>query len=380
MTSQALIAARLAAALMITMLLLAPPRAAVAQPTVEWELASLSGSIVRLFAPASGAFYASTKSGLSRSDDGGATWRDVPLPPETYEITIDPLEHTTLYAAGAGGLFKSDDDAATWNLILPTDEAVRAVAVSPADRGLVYLGLAGSRQASADFRFLRSRDGGASWEELEAHHNSMCGWDVRLLEPHPTDASRVFRTAGCYAGRNIGDVVQESTDAGASWSTLFRPDSAFPSELVGGQGAAPDRYYLAANRDFRGGGSLVYRSDDGRAWTEVLGFRGGGSIAEPTAPNVAVGGLAYHSAAPDRVFVGLNIRPGPREERITSVRTSADGGSTWEEIGRPDLGPINDVVLGVDGMNLYVATERGLWQLPLATPAAPTAEGADGAS
>jgi hypothetical protein len=363
--------------LLVILLLLCPPRAASAQEAAAepaWELAALSGPVQRLFTPASGAFFATTKVGLFRSDDGGTSWAAVSLPPDTYAVVPDPLDHTTLYAAGAGGLHKTGDDAATWTLILPTAEAVRAVAVSPANRSLVYLGLAGSRGPSTDFRFLRSRDGGTTWEQLEEHHNSLCGWAVRLLVPHPADEARAFRTAGCYAGRNIGDALQESADAGATWTASFRPDSAFPDWLVGGQGVSPDRFYLGANRDFRGGGSLVYRSDDGQHWTEILGYRGGGSIQEPTLPNVTLGGLAYDPAAADRVFVGLNVRPSDGTDRTTSVKRSVDGGSTWTDLGRPDLGPINDVVLGVDGLNLYVATDHGLWRLPLAAPDRPACQ------
>jgi len=349
------------------MLLLLLPRSASAQPPTEpaWELTALHQPVHRLFTPASGAFLASTKSGFFRSDDGGTTWTSVSLPDAAYKVVADPLDHTTLYAAADGGLYKTSDEAATWALILPTSEAVRVVEVSPANRSVVYLGLAGSQGPSADFRFLRSRDGGSTWEQLEEHHNSLCAWAVSLLAPHPSDEARVFRTAGCYAGRNIGDVLQESTDGGATWSINFRPDSAFPMQLVGGRGSNPDRFYLGANRDFRAGGSLVYRSDDGRTWTEALRYSGGGSIQEPTAPNVTLGGLAYDPAVPERIFVGLNVRPGDGGDGTTAVKTSADGGSTWVDIGRPDFGPINDLALGIDGLNLYVGTDQGLWRLPL---------------
>lgn len=371
----ALVGAVLAVAALLVGLVGQSAARAAAGPS--WELVALSGPVRRLHAPASGAFFAMTQVGLYRSDNGGSTWEPVPLPPETSEAVPDPTDHTRLYAAAAGGLFKSSDDAATWATILPTDEAVRAVAVSPANGDLVYVALAGRSAPSGDFRFLRSRDGGATWEQLEEHHLSLCGWGVPLLAPHPTDESRVFRTAGCYAGRNIGDDLEESSDAGTTWVSRFRPDSAFANRLVGGRGGAPDRLYLGANRDPRGGGSLVYRSSDGGStWTEVLAFRGGGSIEEPTQPNVTLVGLAYDPARPDRVYVGLNVRPaggGPAGE----VRTSADGGATWSDLGRPDPGPINDVVLGVDGLNLYVATGRGLWRLPLAPAAGASALNAE---
>jgi len=39
----------------------------------------------------------------------------------------------------------------------------------------------------------------------------------------------------------------------------------YPARLVGGSGAAPTRFYLAANRDGRLGGSDLVRTDDDEA-------------------------------------------------------------------------------------------------------------------
>jgi hypothetical protein len=34
-------------------------------------------------------------------------------------------------------------------------------------------------------------------------------------------------------------------------------------------------------------------------------------------------------------------------------------------LGRQDIGAVSDLALGVDGRNLYAATDQGLWRLPL---------------
>jgi photosystem II stability/assembly factor-like uncharacterized protein len=325
----------------------------------DWVPAGLSGPVRELFAPADGTLLARTTDGLLRSDDGGTSWASVALPSSPGRVDVDPTASTLLYAAGADGLYKSADRGATWLLVLPTSEAVQAIAASPADGTVLYVGLTRSPTNSPDFRFLRSRDGGATWEQLEEHHNSLCGWGVRILQPHPTDVRRVFRTADCYAGRNLSDALRQSLDQGATWADLFEPQLAFPTRLVGGAGAAPGRLYLAANRDARAGGSSVFRSDDdGRNWSEVLGFRGGGTTEQPNLPNVQIGGLAYDPAAPNRVFVGLT-------EGGRGVRASSDGGRTWVNLGRQDLGQINALVLGINGRDLYAATDSGLWRLSL---------------
>ncbi len=341
---------------------------------IDWEVVDLEGPVLRLFAPVGGAIFARTDDGFFRGDDGGATWEPVDLPPSPGAVAVSPIDQGVLYAGGPEGLYRSEDAGATWRLVLatadlPTTERVLHVAVSPADPELVYVALTGRSSPSADFRLLRSRDGGMSWQQLEEAHNSLCGWGVRILEPHPADPERVFRTAGCYAGRDLVDDLEHSADQGESWSAVIRPEGAFPERLVGGRGAAPTRFYLAANRDARVGGSSIFRSDDdGQSWREVLAFRGGGTAQESTVPDIRVGGLAYNPAAPDRVFVGLNAylsRTPNRPLSGSEVRASTNGGATWAILGGRELGEIRDLALSGDGLSLFAATDRGLWRIRL---------------
>lgn len=351
---------------------LAAPATARAQ-SGDWEATGLSDPVTQLFAPASGAFFARTEGGLLRSDDGGASWAAVVLPPELpptqiQRVAVGPIDHTVVYIFGGEGLYRTSDDAASWSLVLPTRGGARALALSPTDPNLVYLGLAGSRDISSDFRFMRSLDGGASWEQLEEHHNSLCGWGVRILQPHAIDPARVIRVASCYAGRNFNDTAYQSLDQGASWSPWYNParEPLFPDRLVGGQGGNAVRYYLAGNRDGRFGGSSVLRTDDdGASWEEVLGFRGGVPMQQPELPSVRVGGLAYDPVNPDRVYVGLNESMGQDGAPNGRVEASADGGANWAVLGGTDIGKVNDLTLGIDARNLYVATDRGLLRLSL---------------
>jgi photosystem II stability/assembly factor-like uncharacterized protein len=344
----------------------------------DWIATPITVPAKQLFAPSSGALFAATDDGaLQRSDDGGVSWRAVPLGPATQIATVDPTNHTILFATGPTGVYRSTDDAASWSLVLPysTDNGrvLRALAISPADHMLVYAALVNSSSIADTFWFLRSVDGGATWKVIE-HPGplSLCGWGVRLLQPHPTDQRRVARAAACTAGRDFGVVLRQSTDMGASWSPWFStiddvtavPDH-YPSRLVGGSGSAPTLFYLAANRDTRLGGSDLVRSDDdGATWTSVLTYRGGGSPGfagpdnDPTAPDVSLGGLAYDPMNPDRVFVGL-------AGDGSGVITTPDGGATWCGLGNQPIGAVRDLVLGVDGRNLYAATDTGVWRFEI---------------
>ena len=70
------------------------------------------------------------------------------------------------------------------------------------------------------------------------------------------------------------------------------------------------------------------------------------------------GGLGYDPLVPDHVYIGLTYGGG-------GAKVSADGSNTWNDLGRQDLGEIHDLALGVDGRNLYAATDQGVHRLAL---------------
>jgi photosystem II stability/assembly factor-like uncharacterized protein len=199
---------------------------------------------------------------------------------------------------------------------------------------------------------------------------------VPILRPHPTDVQRVFRVADCIAGRNVGETLMQSTNQGQSWTPRFNPQPlsapflGYPQLLVGGQGLEPQRFYLGLNRDRRVGGSAVVRSDDdGATWSEVLAYHGGGTPGfaapgeDPNAPNVRLGGLAYEPAQPDHVYIGRQVLPGFFEPPSGgAVAASLDGGESWADLGRQDIGAVSDLALSPDGIWLLAATDQGVWR------------------
>jgi photosystem II stability/assembly factor-like uncharacterized protein len=336
-----------------------PPPAAPA----DWERVGPAGAFNGLAASADGTLFAVAADRLYRSADGGDAWQPVLLPPRPSDLrrptlAVDPTDSRVLYAPGAGGLFKTGDGGQNWALVLPTNFRVLAVALSPVDRDVLYVALAFN---FTSFRFQRSLDGGGHWEMLQEAKGSLCGWGVYLLNTHPTDRQRLFRTLGCYAGRDAFDTLEESRDQGLAWTQRLRPELAYPVRLAGGQGTSPERLYVAANRDGRASGSTLFRSDDdGQTWRELLTFRPITTTPEPPKPNVTMGGLAYNPDQPDRVYLAL---AGDGQ----GVRASNDGGLTWSELGRSDLGRAADLLLDRRAQTLFLASESGIWRLRLAT-------------
>jgi hypothetical protein len=332
----------------------------------EWVPLGPEVEIRRLFTPASGPLFAASTTDLYRSDDAGATWNVVNLPGRrraSFAVEVDPLDHRVLYVDTNEGLQRSGDEGATWSPIFPSNRMTLRLAVSPADPTILYLAQASNL---TDYWFSRSRDRGATWEQLEEHHNSMCGWGVYILTPHPTDPSRVFRTNGCYAGRDSGDILEVSRDLATTWQQAAAPRGAFPSIIVGGGGADPSRLILAANTDARSGGSTVFTSpDDGATWMPILERTGGGTATGSKDPNVTVGGLAYNPAAPDTIYVALNSQANAfKPIDFATSRVSNDGGATWTALGQR-LPEVRALALGIDALNLFAATKTGVMRLPL---------------
>ena len=337
-------------------------------PAGDWVQIGPSAPISRLFAPASGPLFAATAKELFRSDDAGATWSQVGLPGprrDGSDVEVDPVNHRIIYAETDAGLQRSDDDGSTWTVIVPTDRRTLKLAISPADPNLLYLVQGGG--AWVDMWTSRSRDRGATWEQIDEVHSSMCGVGVYLFTPHPTDPTRIFKTTGCYAGRNLSDELEESRDYGKTWKPIASPRGAFPETIVGGSGVEPTRFFLAANNDPRGGGSqLLTSADDGATWTTVLDNKGGGTATQSKDPSVTIGGLAYNPLLPSNLYVGLNSSPYPfKSVQSASVSASTDGGQSWSALGQSELPKINELVLGIDGLNLFAATSIGVMRLAL---------------
>lgn len=329
---------------------------------VRWKITALDRTSVRKIEAFPHGLFASTSNSVFRGDLSGEKWEPLQLPPQprvypffapsSPPLAVSPLTSSELYAYGEGGLHRSVDGGKTWSLSLHTNQQVLAVAVSPASHRLIYA--AAGRYG--DFRFFRSSNGGDSWDPLdEVLNQTLCGWEVRLLHPHPTDPNRVFRTAECYAGRNLSSPLKTSSDMGQSWRTTFHEQLLFPSKLVGGFSQNAADFYLAAQRDFRAGGSSIFVThNDAQSWSEILSFRGGGTMQEPSVPNVLIRGLACDPVQSRKVFVGLT-------EAGHGVLASVDSGETWVDIASGSF-QVEDLALDTERGLLYAATRTGLWR------------------
>jgi photosystem II stability/assembly factor-like uncharacterized protein len=343
---------------------------------VDWTDTSLTSPTTRLFTPTRGALLATTSDGLMRSDDAGDTWYVIDSPDKV--VYVDPTNQDALYATSkTNPLLRSTDEGTTWSSLMsgPTysGKVLDEVAVSPAAPTVIYAGLK-TGSISDEYWFYRSVDAGSTWTELFRSHNSLCGWGVEILLPHPTDPNRLFFSGGCHAGRDFAETLKESIDQGQTFTDVYgnrQPGldalSGFPQALTGGHGVDPHRWYLAINRDQRFGGSLLLRSDDdGRSWYAVLDHVGGGTEdTDKSKFSVTIRAIAYDPANPATVYVARNgaLTGFPPMPVTSGVAVSSDGGQTWNDLGSQQLGSIADLALGVDGQYLFLASDRGVARL-----------------
>ena len=368
---------RAPALLALAAALLAGPGGVGAQATgsQDWQPTALSGATVRVFATLDGALVAQTGDGqLQRSDDGGQTFRPIPLPPGAASgspgpVEVDSSDANRLFVAGVGGLDRTMNGGVSYDRVLT--DGVAGLSLSPVVPSLLYVAVPLS---SSSLRLLRSEDGGATLQVLETltSQNPLCIFGLSVLQADAGDGQRVFRAASCTAGRDLASpqfsrALERSLDRGATWQVVARPAGGFANQLVGGSSSESARYYLADLQPFFARPAALHRSDDGGAtFAEVFRLPPGQAAPAPdgAGPHPAIGALAYDPRQPNRVFLG-------RRNRVGGVLASQDAGLTFAALGRQDIGEVFDLALAPGGQVLFAATSQGLFRLSL-QPGPPT--------
>lgn len=366
----------LAALVMVTGVAWPGGTATAAQDGKLWQKMGTIGGVAKLLTPPSGPLFATRRSEVLRSDDAGESWAPVSLPPRPaspalgFVFALDPTNHTIMYANGAEGLYKTTSDAASWTLVLPTSEVTTALSVSQADPNVIYLSLADKPGPEVTrYRIVRSRDGGASWEQIEDLAKN-CQVNTYQFMPHPLDPRRVMRPQVCNPGGSTNGALAESTDQGTSWTKRFDRAGTRPIRMVVGEGAMPGRFYMSLWHGASRRTLLLRSDDDGATWSNTTEPW---SIVElsPETWQVDVNGFDTDLTTPDRVYAALNVQRAPTQTPgapgflFSRVLVSEDAGLTWSDTGFGGESFVNDLKLGIDGRNLYVSTASGVWRLPV---------------
>ena len=178
------------------------------------------------------------------------------------------------------GVYKSTDAGVTWTHIgLKETGNSGAVLVHPSNPDIVYVAAIGNPFTPNPERGVyRSRDGGASWEQVLFVSDKTGAVDLEFAPGRPsTIYASMWETERkpwtILSGGMEGGVFK-SEDAGDSWRRLT---DGLPTGLRGKSdlavsAAAPERVYVLIEAPEAAGG--VYRSDDrGETWSQVTDFQ-----------------------------------------------------------------------------------------------------------
>jgi photosystem II stability/assembly factor-like uncharacterized protein len=177
------------------------------------------------------------------------------------------------------GMYKSTDAGKTWTHIgLPNAGQIARVIVHPRDPDLVYVGVQGQIWGPSEERGVyRSKDGGATWEQVLQVDDETGATDLSMDPSNP----RIIYAAMWEHGRKPWFIksggtaggIFKTTDGGDNWEKL---EGGLP-EIIGKIGldvsaSKPNRVYAIVEAELDKGG--LYRSDDyGETWKLLNGDR-----------------------------------------------------------------------------------------------------------
>ncbi|HEV2387814.1 MAG TPA: hypothetical protein VGS20_11230 [Candidatus Acidoferrales bacterium] len=288
-----------------------------------------------------GTFYmGATGGGVWKTTDDGEVWENVSDPffaaGSVGAIAVAPSNPSVIYV-GTGsacirnnvqpgiGMYKSLDAGITWQRAGLDDAGqIARIRIDPHDPNLVYVAVQGHAFGpNSDRGVFRSSDGGRTWQKALFIDDRTGASDLAMDARNPKVLYAAMWTGVRHPWGLIGGSIQggvfKTTDGGNHWNKLA---GGLPTGAVGRIGvavspAAPSRVWALV--DAAGGGSGVYRSDDG-----------GESFQRLDASRALTGRSCYYAHIfadpkdPDVVYVGN-----------TDFFKSADGGRTFSPIPMP---------------------------------------------
>jgi photosystem II stability/assembly factor-like uncharacterized protein len=269
-----------------------------------------------------GAGSADQAIGVLRSEDGGATWKNVLSATVTDLLLVPGSAETLLTAVGASprnalkpGIYKSVDGGANWTLIRPagpffpmTGEFVLGVPPAMPNRYYAY----GGTDVHTHRHVMNvSDDGGATWR---SYSNELPSDKPFYLGLDPSDANTLY-----LGFRDL----YKSTDGGATWRNLTRAVNEKGQFDPADSTAHVDQHSFAAipGAIYAGNDGGVFKSTDGGASFTSL---------SPTLSLIQAYGVAAHPSDPATLYLGTQDNG--------LERRAADG--TWRELVTGDFGSI----------------------------------------
>ncbi|HEY8183224.1 MAG TPA: hypothetical protein VII32_13370 [Thermoanaerobaculia bacterium] len=320
--------------------------AALAQP---WSSGGPYGGAITAASASSRVVYAATSVGIYRSDDGGATFRNVSQTiRDATVIAADPRTPAIAYAVTASRLYKTVDGGVTWNDInaaiapgiLPT-----SVAIDPQNPDTVVvgsdcfpMGFVSAKQERPQIEdpggIYESRDGGRTWRKMSNGIGNVASC-IAELSLDPASPSHLFAVS-TYGYQ------WKTFDGGGSWQMEVSPLPV--TKIVAHPQLALIRYGIGSGRRGMPPPAILVSRDGGFSWTRTAGLG---------LPTIERAGIPYYDLTIDPSTARLFLATGE------GVFRSGDGGENWIAVGAPGF-PASAVMFDVPDSRLILATARGI--------------------
>ena len=246
------------------------------------------------------------------------------------DIAIDPTDPSTWYVAvGSGGVWKTVNAGTTWTPLFDEQASysIGCVTIDPTNPHVIWVGTGenvGGRHVGFGDGVYRSRDAGASWENLGLKDSQ----HISKIVVHPEKPDVVWVAAQGPLWSKGGDRgLFKTTDGGKTWAKVLGAGEWTGVTDVALDPRNPDVLYAATWQRHRtvaaymGGGpeSGLHRSRDGGATWEKL------KKGLPEGPLGKIG-LAISPQNPDVLYAAIELN-----RRTGAVYRSTDRGSSWEK-------------------------------------------------
>jgi photosystem II stability/assembly factor-like uncharacterized protein len=310
--------------------------------------------------------YAAIASGnIWKSENNGTTWKPIFDKYGAYAIgciVIDPNNHHVIWA-GTGennhqralgwgdGVYRSDDGGASWkNMGLKESRQIGGIAIDPRNSDVVYVAAEGSVWGPGGDRGLyKTVDGGKNWEKI-LNISEHTGVNNVVLDPRNPDviyatSEQRRRHVGMKISGGPESAVYKSTNGGLTFEKIMK---GLPSGDIGGMGIAispanPDVLYLIVEAQGESGG--FFRTENrGASWQKMNSYHASGQY--------------YNKIIADPVDV----------DRVFSLDTytmvTVDGGKTFSRVSN-DGRHVDDHAMWIDPDNtdhFYIGGDGGIYE------------------
>jgi photosystem II stability/assembly factor-like uncharacterized protein len=233
-------------------------------------------------------------SGVLRSTDSGATWRQVPgLRNQHVRAIAFKRADSKIVAAGTdSGVFLSQDNGVTWSRISDPENRqlspITALAFDSNDSSILYAG--------TPHLPWKTSDAGASWQSV--HSGMLDDSDLFSIQVDRNRPQRVFAAAcsGTY----------RSLNGGMTWTRLTSTADASHRTYVVAQDPQHENVWFAGTTDG------IFRSPDGgTTWEKVAAF--------------TTRSITFDMGRLGRILIATDQ---------AGILRSQDGGRTWQAINR----------------------------------------------